>query len=132
MSSLLDLLREDLTAEALAKPAAPRPRWNEPNRWEFGGYLARVRIQHCRSCGDQTFWSLGVFSEEKCSNGTRRLTHAEQWPTGEKGRRMEYEYEGVDLCATCLDAHGFDTLIETPTALTNVAGQGLLGTKKGD
>jgi hypothetical protein len=143
VKSLLEDLDSDLIADALGKPAAPRPNeWREPVRWEFGGYLARVRLIECPSCHQWDWVSEGVFAEERASNGTRRLTHAPHFPMGETGRRMETHVVMGDICFKCLsESMGFDNLIEAPEVITNVAGEGFsaprprtsLGfTRKGD
>lgn len=106
--------------------------WSNAATFTFGGYVARTRRLRCGACEGVTDLVEGIFIEEiHLPSGTRRLQQmvkGAQWPTG-GGHRQEIWEEGVEVCAGCVAALGFDRLVDgkgEPLALVKREGEELL------
>ena len=89
--------------------------WTNFHSFAFGGYVARVRVLVCASCGARTKVLEGLFVEEIHESGARRMTalpKGAQWPwtRGEEHRCEQWE-EPTDYCGECIQFLGFGKVV---------------------
>lgn len=105
-------------------PRAPRhTTWHNAATFTFTGWVALMRVCHCKTCGATTRWLDGVFTVEVCQNGSRRLTRATDWPA-QGMHACEMTRTESDYCGECIRELGFRAEVDAPRVFTLIAGEG--------
>lgn len=82
--------------------------WSDSTNREFFGYVARVDVKTCQSCGTIHNELLGIFSRELCPSGAihdqaLKLTSPHSFQLPPEGiRKIEYTQTSLPICADCL------------------------------
>lgn len=106
MNDFLEIIEADYHQSLLASGNLNKPRipeWAGENRWTSQGYLARVLVSTCTSCGTISPSLQGIFHKETNPLGNVRLTALDlrrgNFPPDIP---RETEETSVPICAHCI------------------------------